>query len=105
MSKYHNRKTEVNGVMFDSSAEALRYRELLLLVTAGEISELFIHPKFQLDVNNIHLGCYIADFQYNDHERQKIVVEDVKGVKTPVYRLKKKLMKALYGIEIFEVQA
>ncbi len=56
-------------------------------------------------MNGLKIGRYIADFRYFDNERNVAVVEDVKGGKatmTPIYRLKKKLVKALYGIEIVE---
>lgn len=101
-SKYNAIKTEVDGFLFDSRAEARRYSELIILERAGEIKSLCLQPVFQLLVNGERIGKYIADFKYLDQDGN-IIVEDVKGVKTPVYRLKKKLVKAIYGIEITEV--
>jgi len=101
-SKYNAVKTEVDGFLFDSKAEAHRYSELAMLERCGEIKSLCLQPVFQLVVNCKRIGKYIADFKYLDKEG-KIIVEDVKGVKTPVYRLKKKLVKAIYGIDITEV--
>ena len=99
--KYGAQPTEVDGIRFASKAEARRYRELKLMWAAGEISYLELQPDYPLIVNGVKIGTYVADFTYEtDHGT---VVEDVKGVKTPVYRLKKKLVKALYGIEIQEV--
>ena len=67
---------------------------------AGEIDELARQVRFRLDVNGVHVAVYVADFTYvRDGER---ITEDVKGAITPVYRLKKKLMKACHGIEILE---
>jgi hypothetical protein len=103
VSKYHNRKTEIDGFLFDSAKEAERYSELRLLERSGEISEFELQPKFHCVVNEKMICSYIADFRYRDMERNVIVVEDVKGMKTPVYRLKKKLVEALHGIKILEV--
>lgn len=102
-SKYGAKKTEVDGFVFASKREAARYSELKLLERAGEIKKLELQPKFDLMVKNIHVAYYIADFMYFD-EKDRLVVEDVKGVKTDVYRLKKKLMKVLLDIDITEVK-
>jgi len=99
--KYGNRKTVVDGMAFDSAKEARRYGELKLLERAGQITGLEIQPAFRLVVNNCLICTYKADFTYQDAKKQRIV-EDVKGVKTPVYRLKKKLMLAIHGVEILE---
>ena len=100
MSKYNARKTEVDGYIFDSKKESNRYCELRLLEKADEITELELQPKFPLVVNGEKIATYIADFRYNDHG--KVVVEDTKGFRTREYRIKKKLVHALYGIEIVE---
>ena len=100
MSKYRSVKTEVNGIKFDSKKEAARYQQLKLLERAGQISYLELQPRFDLIVNGTNCGFYKADFRYQ--ENGKVVVEDVKGMKTPVYNLKKKLMRAIHGIEVYE---
>ena len=103
--KYQNRKTTVDGITFDSAKEARRYSELKLLERAGQITGLEIQPSFRIVVNNCLICTYKADFRYTTdtpHVRGLVVVEDVKGMKTPVYRLKKKLMLAIHGVEIFE---
>lgn len=102
MTKYNAIKTEIDGYVFDSRAESRRYSELLMLEKAGEISNLILQPVFPLIVSGEKIGKYIADFEYTDLNGKRIV-EDVKGVKTPVYRLKKKLVKAIHKIEIVEV--
>ena len=100
VSKYHSRKTMVDGIVFDSAKEARRYRELRLLERAGVISDLQLQPVFTLSVAFTKNGKryraikYIADFQYT--ENGQTVIEDVKGVKTAVYRLKKTLFEAQY---------
>lgn len=102
-SKWRNKKTVVDGIIFDSEREAERYSELLLEQQAGTISALKLQEHFSLDVNGFHIADYVADFVY---ERDgKTVVEDVKSdpTKTRVYRIKKKLMQAIHGIDIHEV--
>lgn len=104
-SKYSNVKCEEDGYRFDSQAERRRYRELKHLVAAGAIEGLVLQPPFPLEVNGQKIATYRADFLYFDRERGQAVVEDVKGALTPVYRLKKKLVKAIHGVEIEEVAA
>ncbi len=102
-SKYGAVKTEVDGIMFDSKHEAKRYQELRLLEQAGEITNLCLQVPFEL-IPKSKYGMpirYIADFTYNDGNGQPIV-EDAKGVKAPVYRLKRRMMAEKYGIEIKE---
>lgn len=102
-SKHNSIKCEVDGIKFDSKKEARRYKELLILQLAGNIKDLKLQQSFSLLVNQIEVCRYVADFVYFDNEKGKQVVEDVKGFKTRMYILKKKLMKAVYGIEILEV--
>lgn len=97
MSKYNNVRT--NG--FASKREAARFQELQLLQAGGEITDLKVQPGFRLEVNGDLICTYKADFAYRDKQGLP-VTEDCKGFKTPVYRLKKKLMKACYGIAILE---
>ncbi len=102
MSKYRAVPTAIDGIRFDSKAEAKRYGELKLMERNGDIMGLRIHPKYPIEVNGKKICTYIADFQYINLATKTPVVEDVKGVKTPVYRLKKKLVAAVYDIEITE---
>jgi hypothetical protein len=104
MTKYNNRKTSLDGILFDSAAESRRWQELTLMEKCGDISDLQRQVVYKLVVNEKLICSYRADFVYRDFDGHT-VVEDVKGVKTPVYRIKAKLMKALYGIEISEVSA
>jgi len=104
-SKYHNRKTEFAGRVFDSRKEADRYQELLWMQQAGLIQDLESQPRYDLIVNGHKLGFYRGDFRYKDVATDSVILEDVKSpaTRTAVYRLKKKLVKALYGVEIIEV--
>ena len=102
-SKYRNKKVDFNGYTFDSQAEARRYKELVILQGISKIEKLTVHPTYDLTVMGVHICKYEADFSY--HDETGFVVEDVKGVRTSQYRLKRKLMKAIYGIDIKEVEA
>lgn len=108
-SKYKNIKTTVGNLKFDSKKEAKRFEELLLLLKAYEIQDLRLQHSFTLiesytalDGEKIKAMKYIADFTYTDRKRG-FVVEDVKGKRTDVYKIKKKLMKDIYDISITEV--
>lgn len=108
-SKYHAQPTVVDGIRFASKAEARHYAELKLREKAGEIKNLELQPKFPLMVPehgsgfDVKVGHYIADFRYREGPKGVLRVVDVKGMKTPVYRLKKKMVEAQYGITITEV--
>lgn len=106
-SKFGAKKVVRDGRTFDSKKEAGRYAELKLLQRAGKISDLRLQVPFLLIPSQYENGkciereCkYIADFTYR--ENGKFVVEDAKGMKTDVYRIKKKLMLQKYGIKIRE---
>ena len=103
--KYRNQPTMVDDIPFDSQAEARRYGELKLMEREGKIDGLVLQPRFPLTVNGVKIGTYVGDFLFYDKERQVTTVEDVKGVPTPVYRIKRRLMQALHGIEIVEVKS
>ena len=103
MSKYHAQPTLVDGIRFASRKEAARYRELRLLEQAGVIQDLRLQVPFVLLPKSQYGRAvkYIADFVYMEGGRQ--VVEDAKGYRTDVYKLKRRLMAELIGIEIKEV--
>jgi len=102
-SKYGNRRTACrHGHAHDSAKEAHRCNELHLLERAGEISHLEQQPEFPVEINGKRVCTYRADFAYFANNAR--VVEDVKGHRTEVYRLKKKLVEALHvGLKIVEV--
>ncbi len=106
MTKYRSVKAVIDGEQFDSKKEANRWIELSMLQRAGKISRLRRQVAFTvieaktLNGHHIRPAKYIADFVYV--ENGKTIVEDVKGVRTQVYTLKKKLMFEKYDIWIRE---
>ena len=107
-SKYRNKKTVCDGITFDSKHEASRYQELKMLLNAGEITELRLQvpfeliPTFKLNGETFRSIKYVADFVYKDKNGFE-VIEDAKGMKTDVYKMKKKLMAYVHHIVIQEV--
>lgn len=99
--------------LFHSEGEFKRWEVLKLLEQAGEIRNLERQKKFSLTINGVLICEYFADFCYDKNTKEYDfcrfiflpIVEDFKGVRTPEYKLKKKLMKAIYGIEILETSA
>lgn len=111
MSKYNSRKTTVDGFTFDSKKEAKRYLELKQMEKDGLIHNLQLQvpfvliPSFEVVVDGKKRKrrpiTYVADFvYYRDDEK---VIEDVKGLRTPVYKIKKKLFEYRYHETIREV--
>lgn len=102
-NKYHNIKIEYDGIKFDSVREKNRYVTLKELEKYGLIKELELQKVFELQpkyINNngehIKAITYKADFYYYDNKLNKYVVEDTKGFKTDVYKLKKKMFEYVY---------
>lgn len=104
-NKYHAKKTELDGIRFDSRKEAARYSELKLLERAGEIRDLQLQVPFELiPKQEGERACtYVADFVYHMTDTGKMVVEDAKGMRTDAYKIKRKLMMWRHGIRIREV--
>lgn len=105
--KYNSKKTVVDDIAFDSKREARRYQELKALEKAGQITDLKLQVPYRLmasmkDENGktVRGIKYIADFVYRENGQE--VVEDCKGYRTEVYKIKKKLMLMIYGITIRE---
>ena len=128
-SKYYSKKVTVDGITFDSKKEYLRYRELMLLESAGVISGLELQKRFELIPAQYETYarygkrgqrlkdgrrcveqsvCYVADFYYKDKNGDP-VVEDTKGYRNPstsgyaYFVLKRKLMLYVHGIRIREI--
>jgi hypothetical protein len=97
--KYRNQPTEVDGIKFSSKKEAKRYADLKWLLRGGQITDLKLQPRFPLKVNDKLICTYVADFEYVTAAGET-VVEDVKGVQTDVFKLKRKLMRACYDIGV-----
>ena len=101
-SKYRNIKVELNGIHFDSKKEAAQYKKYLLLKKVGEITDFQMQVRYDLAINGVKLGFYKADFVVT-WKSGLVRVVDVKGIRTPVYILKRKLMLAIWGIKILEL--
>ena len=121
MSKYQAKRVMTSdGIWHDSKKEARRWEELLLLVKAGLIVDLQRQVRFvliptQREEDTIgkrgkrYPGkvierelAYVADFVYWDIKQGKRIVEDVKGFRTPEYKIKRKLMLYIHNIRIVE---
>lgn len=108
MSKYHSVKTEIDGITFDSKREAELYIKLQALERGGAIRALERQVKFPLygiEANTrteTHICFYVADFVCQDENGQTCIY-DAKGMKTAMYRLKKRWFEAQYGLKIIEV--
>ena len=104
MTKYHAKKTEIDGILFDSKLEADRYLQLKFLKIAGEISDLKLQPEFQIfqgyidpETGEHHKSrYYVGDFQYVDKAEHKVIVEDTKGIETADFRLKWDYVRSQY---------
>lgn len=101
-SKHNNVKVETEDGVFDSKKEYKRYKELRLMLKQGEIGFLAKQVQYELNNGGSHSLIYIADFVYTTKDGKQ-VVEDVKGMRTTVYKKKKKLMKRIHKIEIKEI--
>ena len=102
-NKFFAKKTIAMGLKFDSRWEAERWGQLKAMERAGVVTQLERQIRFSLDINGQKICDYIADFQYLLHEEDgtyKEIVEDAKGVQTPEFKLKKKMMKAIHNIDI-----
>lgn len=109
VSKYRNKKVIYDGITFDSIKEKNRYIELKLIERAGLIKDLQLQyefelqPAFTLNNKKIRKISYIADFYYFDNKLNDYVVEDTKGMRTDVYKIKKKMYEYRYKKEIKEI--
>ena len=104
VSKYGNKKTELDGMVFDSRKEAQRWAELKLMERGKLISGLERQVPFEIipKTDKYRAVKYVADFVYTDERTGEKVVEDCKGMCTELYKLKKKLVYWKYGIDIIE---
>ncbi len=108
--KYHNKPQTIGAEKYRSKREMARHQALLTLQRWGHISGLTREVPFELAPGTRIEGesrkrpavRYVADFVYTDVALGRVVVEDAKGVQTPVYRLKKHLMKTIHGIDVQE---
>lgn len=102
-NKYNAKRTYFAGHTFDSKKECRRFAELTLLQRSGAIAELELQPRFTIAVNGVRVCAYVADFRYLDVANGTRVVEDVKSPATersPVFRLKRRLLAAVHGVVV-----
>lgn len=110
-NKYHAKRQEVGGIIFDSTKEANRYQELLMLQRLGLVTDIRRQVSYELipmqkDSNGKLIEravTYKADFVYRRLDTNEEVVEDAKGMRPQTYIIKRKLMLYRYGIRISEV--
>ena len=108
-SKYGNKKTEVDGLVFDSKLEAKHWLELVAMQQRGEIFNLRRQVKYELipavrlDGRMRPATKYVADFVYTDKGGNEVVA-DSKGFKTDVWMIKRRLMRWVHGIEVIELE-
>lgn len=126
-SKFGAKSVEVDGLRFDSKREAARYAVLKVRMQAGDIRRLKCQPRYALcpliiehgDVRDINTGSnsprrlpvseYVADFEYEESDRGyggitwRLVIEDAKGVRTDIYKLKKRWFETQYGMTVREI--
>jgi len=93
-NKYGAKKTWKDNILFDSKLESSIYEQLKILQQAGQINDLELQKEFVINVNEKQICIYIADFVFK--VKDKTVVADAKGVLTDVFKLKWKLMAAVY---------
>ena len=107
--KYNAKGEHINGFWFASAAEGKRYLQLVDMEKAGTIARLELQPTYQIMVKGKHIANYRADFRYvvltEYGSIDRLIVEDVKGMVTDVYIMKKKLVEAIYELEINEIPA
>jgi len=102
-NKYNAQKVVIDGHPFDSKKEGARYQELKFQEHCGLIRDLELQPRLDIYIGQKYIAFYRGDFKYK--KSNQVIVEDVKSAitkKNPVYRLKKKLIEAIYKISILE---
>ena len=105
-NKYNAKRVQIDGIWFDSKAEAKRYNELKLMEKARLINQLIVHPKYEIppltdEWDKIEHICNVElDFYYWDDKKKYYVHQDVKGQDNPLSKLKRKLVEAFYGIKV-----
>lgn len=107
-NKYSAQKVEIDGIVFHSKKEGARYQQLKMLERSGQISGLALQQPFELAPSVTIKGRkkpplkYIADFTYYNKDDLVQTVEDCKGFRDTVYKIKRHLMKSVHNIDIWE---
>jgi hypothetical protein len=107
--KYNAAGERIDGIFFHSKAEGVRYLQLKAMQERGEIESLILQPSYECVVKNQKITTYRSDFKYDVIDDRghtiKTVVEDVKGMVTDIYKIKKKLVEACFDVKIIEIPA
>nr|WMC99319.1 DUF1064 domain-containing protein [Aminobacter aminovorans] len=105
MTKYKAQPVEIDGIRFASKLEGRFYSNLKLLERAGEVTSVELQKPFLITINGKVICTYRCDFAFFDLKLNKPRVVDTKGMDTPVFKLKRKLVEAQHGITIELVRA
>lgn len=103
-NKYHAKITVVDNIKFRSKLEAKRWAELRFMERAGLIHDLKHHTRYPFFIDSVYIAFYESDFEYVEKKTGDKIVEDTKGYATDVYKIKRRLMQAIYGIEVKEIR-
>jgi hypothetical protein len=98
--KYRSHDTVVDGVRFRSKLEADVYLRLKAAQQAGAITDLTCHPRFKVEINGVKVCVVELDFQYREADSARWRYLDAKGYDTRVSQLKRRLIKAVHGIDV-----
>lgn len=101
-NKYGARRTRKGQNIYDSAKEADRGTVLLLEQRAGRITDLRRQVTIEIVIDGVCVLTYKADFVYREEDSGQIIIEDPKGARTPLYRLKKSLIESLSPLRIRE---
>jgi len=105
--KYNAKGQRIDGVWFASAAEATRYGQLLRMLDNRQIIKLELQPTYSITVDGMPICNYRADFRYQKLSSAGtigvVIVEDVKGMRTDVYAIKKKLFEAKFKMPLYEI--
>lgn len=99
-NKYKNKPIKIDGIRFSSIKEGKRYLDLKLLLKTGKIALLSLQPVYTIKINGNKICKVILDFVYYDEEKRIWVYEDVKGLDTPLSKLKRKMVEASEDIVV-----
>lgn len=99
-NKYRAQKTTIDGITFHSKGEAERYQQLKLLERGKAISNLELQPSYPITHSGVKICTVKLDFRYTDNATGREIVEDFKGYDNAMSKLKRKLVKAFYGVEV-----
>lgn len=99
-NKYGAIRTTLDGITFASKAESAYYAKLKQREAAGEVANVELQKRYALTIGGFLICTYVSDFDFYDITEKRQRTVDTKGVVTDVFRIKRKLMKAIHGIDV-----